>query len=662
MADIFISHSNKDETIVREIAGSLEKEGFTTWYYERDSVALAHQLEQEAQVIKECRAIIVLVSQHSTDSDEVNDELILTRSFRKPILPVFHNIDHPGLKQRKPEWLLIFGDTVAVQILPEGVLPVIPRIVDGLKKAGIQPKKKTSQLQTIIAVMGSKGGVGKSTVIAAMAELIASTGHNVMIIDADIQSAGIMKLLGPRALERPHVWSVKDAAYAKGGRLSTGQYTDTGAWDVTPKYLRDERFGRIYLIPGKRDNDERPGYEALADISPDRRNEMALGVLQDTMDRAKQLPSRIDCILIDSGAENNPLVSAGFVLGTYGFIVCGPRTDSYKEVSDLQSMHEQRYPNNKVITMKIIVNQAVLGTETLWAGKPDVCFVREDPSMRLASALTGEFDFQGVGLNWFYLDVLRVLKTNTSSAPHSKLLPDETEVWVKPYLKDMKDFPEIMLRKLSFRFVWPITLVVIFLVLAVIAGSGVAFIRSGQQTSKVITTRDIVRPNTEADADFNANITQVRFPAGFENRVWLEGKVLNIKGTISQTELTKLKAATDYEPVRNALIEGAVLSDKAVKDAAQKATSTRSTGMVAGTLAIIVAGIRIVRHNTLRKRKGLVQDLVKARNTASERDFTKFIHELIEKEPAKPQLRWLRDEFRRYEAKRVVDTIGKLFQ
>jgi hypothetical protein len=35
--DIFISHVEEDAEKALQIAESLEKEGFTTWYYERDS-------------------------------------------------------------------------------------------------------------------------------------------------------------------------------------------------------------------------------------------------------------------------------------------------------------------------------------------------------------------------------------------------------------------------------------------------------------------------------------------------------------------------------------------------------------------------------------------------------------------------------------------------
>ncbi len=38
MSDVFISHVNNDADTAIRIANELERAGFSTWYYERDSV------------------------------------------------------------------------------------------------------------------------------------------------------------------------------------------------------------------------------------------------------------------------------------------------------------------------------------------------------------------------------------------------------------------------------------------------------------------------------------------------------------------------------------------------------------------------------------------------------------------------------------------------
>ena len=62
MTHIFISHVEEDAEIAREIADGLEAAGYTTWYYQRDTVPGAQYLTQVGQAIDECGAIVLVVS------------------------------------------------------------------------------------------------------------------------------------------------------------------------------------------------------------------------------------------------------------------------------------------------------------------------------------------------------------------------------------------------------------------------------------------------------------------------------------------------------------------------------------------------------------------------------------------------------------------------
>jgi hypothetical protein len=47
--DIFISHAGEDEKVVQSLAKGLEREGFTTWYYERDNTFLETTLSKQRE-------------------------------------------------------------------------------------------------------------------------------------------------------------------------------------------------------------------------------------------------------------------------------------------------------------------------------------------------------------------------------------------------------------------------------------------------------------------------------------------------------------------------------------------------------------------------------------------------------------------------------------
>ncbi len=58
------------------------------------------------------------------------------------------------------------------------------------------PAHKLSRVRNVIAVMSGKGGVGKSSVAALLAVVLAREGHRVGILDADLTGPSIPKLFG----------------------------------------------------------------------------------------------------------------------------------------------------------------------------------------------------------------------------------------------------------------------------------------------------------------------------------------------------------------------------------------------------------------------------------------------------------------------------------
>ena len=56
MSHIFISHVEEDAGIARAIAEGLEATGYSTWYFQRDTVPGTQYLTQVGQAIEECSA------------------------------------------------------------------------------------------------------------------------------------------------------------------------------------------------------------------------------------------------------------------------------------------------------------------------------------------------------------------------------------------------------------------------------------------------------------------------------------------------------------------------------------------------------------------------------------------------------------------------------
>lgn len=114
MADIFISHSEVDSSIVIKIAKSLEEKNFTTWYYERDFVACATHIETTGKEIERCKAFIVLISKASLNSDYVFHELLRAVERKIKLIPILIDIKFSTLEKEKPLWSKALGFTVAI--------------------------------------------------------------------------------------------------------------------------------------------------------------------------------------------------------------------------------------------------------------------------------------------------------------------------------------------------------------------------------------------------------------------------------------------------------------------------------------------------------------------------------------------------------------------
>jgi len=138
---IFISYAGEDTEIALKIINGLEKEGYNTWYYERDSLEYPGEiwLNLIAKAVMKCNAFILFISQNSIISYMVDKEVNFALEEKKKILPLFYNITPDEAKQGKPEWALIFSGQNKLEITLSNVAPSLLFIVNWLKRIGIQP-------------------------------------------------------------------------------------------------------------------------------------------------------------------------------------------------------------------------------------------------------------------------------------------------------------------------------------------------------------------------------------------------------------------------------------------------------------------------------------------------------------------------------------------
>ena len=142
MSLIFLSHTEKDFPVSEELARGLEEAGYSTWYYERDTIPGMSYLLQITRAIESCDALVLIASSNSITSDQVTKEIIgaFERSIPiLPILPILTDITPAQLKEKQPEWRHVLGGAAMTTIAPEDPSPTVSSITEGVKARGIQP-------------------------------------------------------------------------------------------------------------------------------------------------------------------------------------------------------------------------------------------------------------------------------------------------------------------------------------------------------------------------------------------------------------------------------------------------------------------------------------------------------------------------------------------
>ena len=287
----------------------------------------------------------------------------------------------------------------------------------------------------IVAIMGVRGQVGKTSITTRMAELIAETRHNVLIVDFDIDSAGSTIFHADRLqVNPPPISTVYDylLPYSGAGDDYRGAVTE-GLWQITPDYLSDRQLGQVFLVPARPIN-AKGLYKIVADIDPRKRNHILRNVVDTILERSGLAEHEISCVIIDCGAGLNPIYFAALDRADPAFLVATPDRICFHNVEQIRREHQDNYPDSDMSKIQIVVNRVTEpAAETLWAPYR-ARFVREDPMFQQAY-FRGAVYFD-LGYDDFSLDTREVL-AQAFRGSNASLVPDEIDIWVRPWIEQI---------------------------------------------------------------------------------------------------------------------------------------------------------------------------------------------------------------------------------
>jgi Domain of unknown function (DUF1844)/TIR domain len=121
------------------IADSLEAEGFSTWYYERDGLPGVSYLIQTGQAIDSSQAVVLIISTNSLRSHQVTSEVVRAHEGAKRFLPVLVDVSHVEFQNRQPEWREAIGAAASISVAARGLEVVQSALIKGLRALNICP-------------------------------------------------------------------------------------------------------------------------------------------------------------------------------------------------------------------------------------------------------------------------------------------------------------------------------------------------------------------------------------------------------------------------------------------------------------------------------------------------------------------------------------------
>ena len=282
----------------------------------------------------------------------------------------------------------------------------------------------------IMTVMGTKGGVGKGTIVACFAQLLAEAGRKVCIIDLDLAHYGTTRD-AIRRFQKDNlaVRTVYDhlAPHAVGFEKHAG-ITDERLWDITPEYLTHRGSGRIWLLPAT-DSIVDCAFDVVANIKPPREN-ILYHVTGELIARARDQNPDVDVLIIDCGAGKDPTYSAAFASSDYGYIVTPPDVTCVEEILKIKREHIKRYPNGKVKVFAIVNRVTSEGDRERTRGCHPIGYIPRDP-------LLEEDNFRApVDYDMGYDEVFTAVHgclTASIAQRDAHLIPDEIDIRIRPW-------------------------------------------------------------------------------------------------------------------------------------------------------------------------------------------------------------------------------------
>jgi cellulose biosynthesis protein BcsQ len=295
------------------------------------------------------------------------------------------------------------------------------------------PNEQSKSLSVpVISFFGTKGGVGKTTIMDKFATLISRSKSrpNVLLVDFDVDHRGLSVLLMGNALQ--HYTTIHEY-------LAKPDTSFQEAYDATP--TNDATVhGKKYLIPSSTLAAKNVWHD-VANFPIDRIKGRICDIFSTAIEKYK-----IDVVLIDCGPIINPLTASAAYLSSPAFIIGQNEPISFQSLMNYTGRIQEFFPDfgGKVNVILNKVRGSVGYKESVYAKIPFMMEVVD-----FAEGLPNIDDIRLVYLDYCVFEILsRLFEKNL------KLLPGAETVFTSKQQQAVDNMNDILKTKRYLFFKW----------------------------------------------------------------------------------------------------------------------------------------------------------------------------------------------------------------
>ena len=145
--DVYLCYSSSDSLTAKHLAQSLERRGYSSWYYQRDAIPGVSTATQTMEAIRRARASLLLISRESQSSTDFANEVREAYQCDLGFLPVLIDLSTEEFIEHQPQWRAMLGTAAVMELDRNHPEETISRLVTGLDAMQVEPTGDTTAMR-----------------------------------------------------------------------------------------------------------------------------------------------------------------------------------------------------------------------------------------------------------------------------------------------------------------------------------------------------------------------------------------------------------------------------------------------------------------------------------------------------------------------------------